>query len=296
MLKEKPDKIALIESKSIDIAGCQTVCLALGPYRNLTTLTAAVLFLHPDCQVLNHAGPRIFGNREVDFLSAFSKERLDRFIQFGIIISTEGRRGAYGGSITLSHAFDQKHEIKSIHEKSGLGLLKKNIKSLFWKESLKTSTLIRSRNIDLGSIFDKDERLRFLMPIRNPFDCASSNLNTGLVNLFAGLNKQSSLIEVLRAVLNEIYWFAGLQRRYPGRFFTYFENEISSDMLVNLAAFLKLDPSESWVTSAMSAMQLGRSDYKYGHDVIDWYQKYVEDNFTEFPGLSAGLLHFSEVP
>ena len=294
MLEETSDEIALIESKSIDITKCQTVCLTLGPYRNLTTLTAATLFLHPNCQVLNHAGSRIFGNQEIDFLSAFSKEKLDRFIQFGIKISIEGRKGDFGGSITLSHAFDQKHGMKKIHEKSGLGTLKKNIKSLFWKESLKTSILIRSKNIDLGSIFDKDERLRFLLPIRNPFDCAMSNLKTGQASIFSGLNNQSSLIEVLQAILNEIHWVAGLQRRYPGRFFTYFENDISPEMLVNLATFLKLDPSESWLTSAISAMQLKYSNYSYGDDVIEWYQKSVKENFTQFPDLSAGLLHFSE--
>ena len=295
MLKEKSDQIALDESKSIDITDCQTVCLTLGPYRNLTTLTAATLFLHPNCQVLNHAGSRIFGNSEVDFLTDFTKEKLDRFTQFGIKISTEGKKGDFGGSITLSHAFDQKHEMKNIHEKSGVGLLKKNIKSLFWKESLKTSILIQSRNIDLGNIFDEDERLRFLMPIRNPFDCALSNLKTGQASVFIGLNNQSSLIEVLQAILKEIHWFANLQSEYPERFFSYLEHEISPKMLTNLATFLKLNPAESWVTNATSAMQLKHSNYSYDQDTINWYQKCVENNFTQFPALAAGLLRFSEV-
>ncbi|MEM7479491.1 MAG: hypothetical protein AAF483_31280, partial [Planctomycetota bacterium] len=74
----------LVESLTRDIGECQSVCLALGPYRNLTTLTAATLFLHPNCQVLNHAGSRIYGNTEVDFLADYSRERFDRFIQFAI--------------------------------------------------------------------------------------------------------------------------------------------------------------------------------------------------------------------
>jgi len=293
MLEEISDEVALIESESIEISGCQTVCLALGPYRNLTTLTAATLFLHPNCQVLNHAGSRIFDNNKVDFLSDYSRSRLDRFIQFGIRISIEGRRGDFGGSITLSHAFDKKYAIKSNFENSGLGVLKNNIKSLFWKESLKTSIYIRRKNIDLAGIFDKEERLRFLMPIRNPFDCAISNLKTGQASLFEGLSNQPSIFEVLWAILTEIHWFAELQRRYPERFFSYFENDISPEMLVDLATFLKLDPRASWVEMAMSSMQLKRNDYEYGYDVVDWYRKCVKENFTRYPALSERLLFFA---
>ena len=174
------DYIDLLRSRSLNITNCKSVCLALGPYRNLTTLTAATLFLHPNCQVLNHAGSRIYGNNHVDFLSDYSEERLNHFIQFAIRISGKGRRGNYGGSITYSHAFDSKYEIKNKFVKSSLELEKKQIKCLFWKESLLTSNLIREKNVDLCSIFEKDDRLRFLMPIRNPLDCAMSNLKTGI--------------------------------------------------------------------------------------------------------------------
>src|SRR5689334_13648080 len=84
------DNIDLILSSFIDISECKSVCLALGPYRNLTTLTAATLFLHPNCQVLNHGGMRIFGNLQVDFLSNnYSEERFNRFVQYAIRISTK---------------------------------------------------------------------------------------------------------------------------------------------------------------------------------------------------------------
>ena len=54
----------------------RTVGLILGPYRNLTTLTASVLSLHPECQALNHAGPRLLKGR-LDFIQ--DVRRLDRF-------------------------------------------------------------------------------------------------------------------------------------------------------------------------------------------------------------------------
>ena len=47
-------------SRCVDIKYVGYVCLTPGPYRNLTTLTVSVLYLHPDYQVLNHAGTRLF--------------------------------------------------------------------------------------------------------------------------------------------------------------------------------------------------------------------------------------------
>ncbi|MHB8529324.1 MAG: hypothetical protein ACYC8V_07420, partial [Caulobacteraceae bacterium] len=41
------------------VDGVRRTAVILGPYRNLTTLTASVLALHPQCQVLNHASDRI---------------------------------------------------------------------------------------------------------------------------------------------------------------------------------------------------------------------------------------------
>ena len=72
------DVIDLRESRYLDIQDIESVCLTLGPYRNLTTLTASVLYLHPNCQVLNHAGNRIYGKRKIDFLWDCDKDILDR--------------------------------------------------------------------------------------------------------------------------------------------------------------------------------------------------------------------------
>jgi hypothetical protein len=212
------DNVALLSSRFIDISKCESVCLALGPYRNLTTLTAATIFLHPNCQVLNHAGGRIYGHKQVDFLSDYSIKKFNRFIQFAIKLSTSGKSGKYGGTITSSHAFGPKHPMKEVYSHTGEGLLKRNIKCLFWKESLRTSNVIRDRNVDLDFIFKNDRRLRFLMPIRNPMDCTLSNLRTAHVNIFTNIKDITSEIEVANAVLDEILWFADLQERYPDRF------------------------------------------------------------------------------
>jgi hypothetical protein len=286
------DTMDLMMSRSIDISACETVCLALGPRGNLTTLTAAILFLHPDCQVLNHAGTRIYGNKQIDFLSDYSEERFERFIQFAIRISNKGFRGDRGGSITYSHAFDSKYQTKDVYQKTGEGLVKEHIRCLFWKESQRTSNLIREKQIDLGNIFKQNDKLRFLQPIRNPMDCAISNLNTGHVTMFKGLSRSSSVIEVTRTILDEIYWLGELVETYPGRFHYYFEHEISEKMLINLAKFLQLDPDETWLANALSIMKI-KPSYDHNRELSTFYRDYVINKFSRFPALSEGLLLFS---
>jgi hypothetical protein len=285
------DNMDLMLSHFINIQECKSVCLALGPYRNLTTLTAATLFLHPNCQVLNHGGTRIFGNSRVDFLSNYSEETFNRFIQYAIRISTKGKRGDYGGSITYSHAFDLEYPMKEAYTNSNVTILKEKITCLFWKESLTTSNLIRKRNVDLRNILEKEERLRFLLPIRNPLDCAISNLRSGHASRFENINARSSEIEVSKAVLDEILWFAELHSQYPGRFFYFFEHEISREMLINLATFLQIDPSEIWINNALSVMKT-RKSYQHDVNLVAFYREYANSRFARFPALLEGLLLF----
>jgi len=269
----------------------KTVCLTLGPYRNLTTLTASVLFLHPNCQVLNHAGDRIFNNSDVNFLSAYSKERFNNFIRYATKISGGGKRGDYGGSVTLAHAFDSHYILGELFKKTGQHLIKKQIDCLFWKESLKTSNFIKEYRVDLGYIFNNEERLRFLMPIRNPMDCAKSNLRTGHANRFISITKSTTANEVLLAVLNEIHWFAKNKELFPDRFFYYFEHSISRDMLKELADFLKLDKNEEWLNNAEIAL-VSKSKYEHDKDFIEFYKENVKEIFHEMPDFKDRLLQF----
>jgi hypothetical protein len=287
------DVLDLRKSRNVDIRDIVSVCLTLGPYRNLTTLTASALFLHPNCQILNHAGKRIYDKKQIDFLQDFNKEKLDRFLQFAIQISAKGHRGATGGSITHSHAFDSKYKMKEIIERAGVEMRKQKIKSLFWKESLLTSNTIRERLVNLGYIFKKDDRLRFLLPIRNPLDCAVSNLKSGHANLFRGLNKNSPISDVIRRILDEIFWFASLKREFPARFHYFFEHEISHSMLVDLARFLQLDLDETWIASALAAMKT-HPGYDHDDSLVSFYGDYIKTEGDSFPELSRGLLAFIE--
>ena len=269
----------------------KAVCLALGPYRNLTTLTAATLFLHPNCQVLNHAGARIF-DTNCDFLSAYSPEVMDRFIHYSIEMSREGQRGSYGGSITLSHAFDEPHPVRGLFKTAGLPMVKSDIVSLFWKESHQTSNLIRDKSIDIAGLLSRERRLRFLMPIRNPLDCARSTISCGYYYLFKGLTAQSSFMEVVRAILDEIHWFMALRVSFPDRVFYFFEYAISPEMLRDLATFMSLPMDDQWLAVATKAMV---SNKHYAHDasIIEMYVADVVKKFQYFPEISKGLLMFA---
>lgn len=281
-------------ARKIDVSQCRSVCLALGPYRNLTTMTAATLFLHPECQVLNHAGGRIYGNRRLDFFAAYSPERFQRFLRHAVYLSRGGGRGNRGGSIVHSHAFDPEHETRKEFERSGQTLLKTHIRSLFWKESLRTNRHIRACGNNLSPLLEAEPRLRFLMPVRNPLDCAVSNLKTGHAMGFEQLQAQPHKMdvhEVVAAVLDEIRWFADWQAQYPERFFSFTELEISRAMLEQLAGFLELSADSKWLDQA-EALMVTKGGYAHEHGDWAFFRDAVQLRFADHPEWKQRLLAF----
>jgi hypothetical protein len=278
-------------SRFIYIGECESVCLALGPYRNLTTLTAATLSLHPQVQVLNHGGGWIYGNDRVDFLSAYSRQKFDRFVQYAIRMSAAGERGDHGGSIEHSHAFDEQHGMKSAYCESGAQRVKPTVKCLFWKESLRTSNRLRDCSVDMGRLIKAEPRLRFMMPVRNPLDCAVSNLKTGHISLFRGLDEGATMEEAVDAVLSEIREFAAYRQAFPERFFWYFEHSISRQMLLDMARFLAVAPDADWLDRSLTVMQVN-SGYAHDEALLDYYRAQAGEIFADLPELRDALLEF----
>lgn len=270
--------IELRASKSVDARNVKTVCLALGPYRNLTTLTASMLFLHPNCQVLNHGGGRILNDRRLDFLKSPDRETFETFKRYAIHVSAKGRRGEYGGSIIHSHAFDAGNKVRELFDQRRGGLVKQRIDCLFWKESLRTANHIRANHIDLADLFARNDAIRFLLPVRNPLDCATSNLKTGLVSTFAGLPRRPSCEQVVSAILDEFLWVAELRQRNPGRFFVYFEHPFTAQTLRAAADFLRLTRDETWIERATAAFAV-KSGYCHSASLIAFYRRAVEERF-----------------
>jgi len=283
----------LLKSKQrhhVDISQIKTVCLLLGPYRNLTTLTASILALHPHCQVLNHAGERIFANPKVNFLANYSDKTFEHFCRYATAISAGGKRGDYGGSITLSHAFANHKRIKDRYEQRfGDSRLKENIHCLFWKESMRTSNMIRKKQVDLKSVFQQNEKIRFLMPIRNPLDCAISNMKNVHSKHFQFNNPTTE--NVLDAIIQEIAWFIELKSAYPDRFFYFMQHHFDEFTLKNLLEFLDLEPDQEWLDDAVAAYQL-KQPYEYSTTLVKQFHMSLGKHLQNFPEIQKALLSF----
>ena len=260
----------------------ETVCLALGPYRNLTTLTASLLFLHPRCQVLNHGSDRILPDPRINFLLDYSDARFEAFVSAAIELSASGKRGRYGGSITLSHAFDDKQIQDAYSSRFKDVRVKENIDCLFWKESLRVTDFIRKHNVNLREIFEQNDKLRFLMPIRNPIDCTLSNLKTGRAKDLVEESEGSLFTDVLDAILQDIDWFLSLQARYPERFFCFYENAFNREMVCEMAEFLRLDCDPGWVDDVMSNYNI-RHPYEHTNSMKTIYAGLVKQYFESRP-------------
>lgn len=285
-------KIDIEKSKLVDIKNLKSVCLILGPYRNLTTLTSSVLFLHKNCQVLNHAGGRILSNKKLNFLSEYSDEKFDTFLKYSIYISEYGRQGDYGGSITFSHAFNDKYKVKNIFNKTGLDLVKKDIECLIWKESLRVSHFIKAEKTNLLKLFETNKKLKFLLPIRNPMDCAISNHFPKHLNIYNLADKNATLEEVLSTILDEILWVIKLQKKYPDRFFIFFEFQFDQNLLANLCDFLGIENNTKWNNYAIEAFQVNKK-YIHTSQFNAYYTKSIKEKFIEFPDIYKKLLKFS---
>ena len=270
----------------------QAVCLMLGPYRNLTTLTASVLYLHPCCQVLNHAGLRIFGDDRIDFLADFNEDRFQQFLQYSLQACERGRRGSYGGSIRHSHAVAERTEIRDAVARVAP---KEQVTCLLWKESLRTSNHIRQCRSDLADMLARNGALRFMMPVRNPLDCAVSNIHKGHVRHFEGLNKNTNAETTLAAILDEFHWFRNLQKQFPERFFHFFAYDEPVRILRGVATFLHIEPSKSWLESGSLAFQV-TSQYEHATELVSRYRKMVEVKFDGDPEFADGLLEFVDNP
>ena len=285
------DWINLKKSKKNDIKNIKTVCLILGPYRNLTTYFSSILFLHPDCQVLNHAGRRIYRNKNIDFFSNYSTKIFENFLRFSLEICKKGERGTYGGSILFSHAFESKM-LKNIYENKKKGLeFKRLSKALIWKESLLNTNIIRSEGFELENLLKKEKRLKFILPIRNPLDCTFSNIKTGHAKLFKGIDDYFTPSHVLEKVIDEIYWFVQKKEEFPDRFYYFFDYEISENILIEVIKFLDISIDEEWVSNAQKVV-LNKSNYHFDFELISFYNYLITKKFDKYPALIEKLKYF----
>jgi hypothetical protein len=256
----------------------KSVALFLGPYRNLTTLSASILFLHPECQVLNHAGERVFPNADINFLSGYSDKKFHDFKIHAMRLSQGGARGQYGGSIALSHAFAEHAPMREAYfSRYGGNLMKSDIRSLVWKESQRVTRILRSSEKDLDILLKRNKEIRFLLPIRNPIDCANSIRRVGLKRIY-GLDENTDLRTVIDLVLEDLHWFLNTSEKYPGRFFHFFQHKMSAPLLQEMADFLEISRDKRWIKDTLDIYKL-RKPYAYEQKMMKHFSKRVNALF-----------------
>jgi hypothetical protein len=278
-------------SMKVNVDGVKRVGLMLGPYRNLTTLLAASLYLHPRCQVLNHAGQRILNDPRLDFFINPLPAVFECFLRYAMHISGSGRRGNYGGSITCSHAFEEKHRMGALHAAAGGMLMKEKVDALIWKESLMVSIHMRKNVPDMDRFLKTHPRLVFLMPVRNPLDCALSNIRTGHAAIFPGSTTDMTIEQVTKSIFEQFFWFETLRASHPERFFAFFAHRKGSAALTQLAAFLGLEPEPAWVENAKEAFEV-KANHHHDPRLVDQTMALIESHFRPFPDFAKELMHF----
>ncbi len=271
-----------------DVSHIRTVCMVLGPYRNLTTLTAAIMFFHPNVQVLNHAAVRILPIKGANFFEGYTDRKFDDFVRFALHLSEGGERGRQGGSILHAHAFANDDAMRKAYEdRFGTAGAKDDPRCLFWKESMRVSNILHD-SAKLSGLIGENSRLRFIMPVRNPIDCAISNIRVKHVQYFEGLEDRS-LETVIDFILKELAWFLDREREHPGRFFHFTQNEMSRETLSRLAAFLDLPADERWIDDTLAQWNL-KASYDVEPAVRKHYESSVRSILADHPETMRRLL------
>ena len=151
---------------------------------------------------------------------------------------------------------------------------------------------MRKMNTDLKTIFKENHKLRFLMPVRNPMDCAASNFKTGHARIFQDPNAGASVENTLKSVLDEIIRFKDLEVRYPDRFFCYFEYDDRKETLERMASFLGLQATEDWIADSLQVFDIN-AGYEHPAGLVSLYRKCVERKCSHHPDFAERLLRFS---
>ena len=269
--------------------GIPNVCIMCGPYRNLTTLTAATLDLHPQLRVLNHAGKRVFPRDSIDFIGNPDEARLFSFVQWALWASTWGGKGPLGGGIVSSHALDASHknmrDLAMRHSESP----GEDVEALVWKEPLRCMNHMADNEVSFAELLALHTGVRFLMPVRNVLDCSNSHLSHKHISLLRGLDKSinSELLDVARAILVEIRNVRRAQLDHPERVFIFHEFEIEK-FIDEIEVFLGVRVSESWRDSARSAMVV-KLKYGYEASTVRGFIELVNEIFEDDPQFAEEL-------
>jgi len=244
------------------------VCIFLGPYRNLTTLWASVLSLHPNVQVCNHIGTHI-KRTNCDFINGYSRRRVKNFTDYALNASKITEWSSKSGSITIDHAYKQNPEFNRLYtNRYGDKLVKDDIECLVWKESGRVTHDLTDKI--LQKMLENDD-IKFFRPVRNPLDCAQSGIDKG----YNFLVKDTSREGRLRGLLEDLKWFLNWEAKYPDKFLHLYEWENDFE---KLAQFLDIKPDKQWLKESQEVYSINQI-YTHSDEFVNTYKRLVEEIF-----------------
>jgi hypothetical protein len=260
-----------------------TLGLFVGPYRNLTTLSAAVLSMHPDCLVLNHGLTRLLGRRGISPWARPDSKEYRRFLRFAVAASTAGRSGDHGGDIAHSHAFDR----DGMAEAAAALPTAEHPSTLVWKDSMRIVHHLRLQGRPPKKVVRRNPGVHFLVPVRNPLDCAVSNVRTGHAR-YLPVADAKDVGAVLDAILQELAGFARTAATIPGHVHLFYEDDEGGELFADLGRALGLDPRDDWLDLAAEAW---RPENRYEHDAAlrARFDRHVATLADELPELAGRL-------
>jgi len=234
----------------------KTIAIYLGATRSLSTITSAMMALHPEVTVLNHAYGRIMADARNDFLGTPIQERLESFAQTALDMALGGRKGDFGGHILHSHAFDDETLRQAYLDRYGWGA-KPSTTSLVWKEGTVVTNRIARDNLDIVAIARSLPMLRFIALVRNPVDIAISSIDKGYSKALVPGGQERDFDMVFAQIVRRFAWFSQHASRQPDQFrFIYQDELLDCRQLAALCDFLRISVSADWLDEIGRLVQL----------------------------------------
>lgn len=263
--------------------------IVLGPYRNLSTLTATALAFHPNVQVLNHAAPRLLdGNDDIDFVARPDPQVYRRFLATALAASEDGARGQHGGSIVHSHAFDDPAVPALYRERFRKDRLKAQPTVLVWKDSMVLQRRLAESADTLATVIERLPDVRFLLPVRQPLYSALSNRRTGHFRFFMQASTPT-LEEVLDALLATLVWVLEQRDRWPERFMAFTERRDARELSADLARYLGVTADTQWIADFAAVFRV-RPGLAVPPAIKAMEQRKVAAALSRWPDIRDGLL------
>jgi hypothetical protein len=251
-----------------------------------------LLWLHPQCQVLNHGSRLIDPKKHLWFLAS---EDSDEFRDFTTLLANLSIK-VVGVEDCSPHVLRVVQENPGVEEAFArlngvppMAMLKDPMCSLVWKESQIMTNRLLHISINWDDLFTYNSKIRFLMPFRNPMDCAVSNHRQRKWIFFPGVDDNSPTL-MLRVVLAEFAWFVALNRRYPDKFF-YFYEDVTTETLEDLQTFLGLDYSQEWVDAVVALWKI-RHPYIFSKSFADYCASMIRLHFVAWPEEGQRLVEY----